>query len=56
MKRTAPFLGLTLAAGLVWPLCVGAEVQAGWRVGPTAWSFRVFTFHEAVEKTASLKP
>ena len=26
----------------------------GWRVGPAAWSFRRFTFFEAVEKTAAL--
>lgn len=47
-------------------LCVAAETPSapplpnvtvepvGWRVGPTAWSFRMFTFDEAVEKTASL--
>jgi len=35
-----------------------AEVTAaepfGWRVGPTAWSFKEFTFFEAIDKTASL--
>lgn len=31
-----------------------AEEPPGWRVGPTAWSFRVFTFYEAIEKTAGL--
>lgn len=33
---------------------VCAEEPPGWRVGPTAWSFRVFTFFEAIEKTAAL--
>jgi len=33
---------------------VGAEEPPAWRVGPTAWSFRVFTFFEAIEKTAGL--
>ena len=41
MKQISPLLGWLLAAGLV---------------GPTAWSFRVFTVHEAIKKTASLKP
>lgn len=27
---------------------------ADWRVGPTAWSFRKFTFFEAIDKTAAL--
>ena len=35
-----------------------AEVTAaepfGWRVGPPAWSFKEFTFFEAIDKTASL--
>jgi len=31
-----------------------AETPFGWRVGPAAWSFRQFTFFDAVDKTASL--
>jgi len=57
---------LAIAVALVPGLCAAAETQSapppsvaaqeplGWRVGPTAWSFRLFTFFEAVEKTASL--
>ena len=30
------------------------EEPFGWRVGPTAWSFRLFSFFEAIDKTASL--
>lgn len=31
-----------------------ADTPFGWRVGPTAWSFKEFTFFEAVDKTAAL--
>lgn len=36
--------------------CQGAAAQPpfGWRVGPTAWSFKEFTFFDAVDKTAAL--
>ncbi len=33
---------------------VSAREPFGWRVGPTAWSFKEFSFFEAVDKTASL--
>ncbi len=33
---------------------VAADPSSDWRVGPAAWSFRKFTFFEAVDKTASL--
>jgi len=56
---------LAIAVALLPGLCAAAETQSaprsvaageplGWRVGPTAWSFRLFTFFEAVDKTASL--
>lgn len=54
MRRIALILGLLLASGLGRPPGFGAESPADWRVGPTAWSFRLFTVHEAIEKTASL--
>jgi sugar phosphate isomerase/epimerase len=41
------------AAGAA-PASTPAEPPLGWRVGPTAWSFRLFTLHEAIEKTAAL--
>ncbi|MGD0094076.1 MAG: TIM barrel protein [Planctomycetota bacterium] len=49
-------MGLLLYAclGLACAPAVGAEEPLGWRVGPTAWSFRMFTFFEAIEKTAAL--
>ncbi len=31
-----------------------ATNQLGWRIGPTAWSFRKFTFFDAIDKTAAL--
>jgi len=43
--------------GLLGITCLGAtaaEAPFGWRVGPAAWSFRKFSFVEAVDKTASL--
>jgi len=50
-----------VTACLVFVLLSGAfsaEVTAaepfGWRVGPTAWSFKEFTFFEAIDKTASI--
>ena len=56
---------LAIAVALLPGLCAAAETQSaprsvaaeeppGWRVGPTAWSFRLFTFFEAVDKAASL--
>lgn len=46
-----------LAATLLW-LAFSTSARAGespgWRVGPTAWSFRMFTFYEAIDKTAGL--
>lgn len=33
---------------------VAAAEPLGWRVGPTAWSFRLYTLFEAVDKTAAL--
>lgn len=39
---------------LALPTIARAEEPSGWRVGPTAWSFRMFTFYEAIEKTAGL--
>lgn len=49
---------ICLLAGIcLWLLSSGAgraEEPPGWRVGPTAWSFRMFTFFEAIEKTAAL--
>jgi sugar phosphate isomerase/epimerase len=57
---------LAIVAAILNGLCVAAELQSPpvspvaaresieWRVGPTAWSFRLFTFFEAVEKTSSL--
>jgi sugar phosphate isomerase/epimerase len=39
--------------------CFGASAAEtppfGWRVGPAAWSFRKFSFFEAVDKSASLE-
>ena len=43
--------------GLFGITCLGAsaaDAPFGWRVGPAAWSFRQFSFFEAVDKTASL--
>ncbi len=63
MKKLAVLL---IAALLVPSFCIGAETQSapkppvavagpsGWRVGPTAWSFRLFTLSEAIDKTAAL--
>ncbi|MFA6562529.1 MAG: TIM barrel protein [Verrucomicrobiia bacterium] len=49
---------ICLPAGFcLWVLFLSAahvEAPGGWRVGPTAWSFRMFTFFEAIEKTAAL--
>ncbi|MBN2311144.1 MAG: sugar phosphate isomerase/epimerase [Candidatus Hydrogenedentes bacterium] len=43
--------GLLCAAGSgAW----AADAPLEWRVGPAAWSFRLFSFFEAVDKTASL--
>jgi sugar phosphate isomerase/epimerase len=42
---------LLLPAGL---LAGEPSEPLGWRLGPTAWSFKSFTFFEAVEKTGAL--
>lgn len=47
---------LVLAFAVPVAVSVGAfaeEPPLGWRVGPTAWTFRLFSFYEAVDKTAS---
>lgn len=48
---------ITLVAVLTAATLIGAaaaQTPFGWRVAPTAWTFREFTFFEAVDKTASL--
>ncbi|MCP4640481.1 MAG: TIM barrel protein [bacterium] len=43
--------------GLLCIASVGAwaaDAPFGWRVGPAAWTFRQFSFFEAVDKTASI--
>jgi len=54
-SRHCALVGTSL--GLFCMTCLGAtaaEAPFGWRVGPAAWSFRQFSFFEAVDKTASL--
>ncbi|MFO7973391.1 MAG: sugar phosphate isomerase/epimerase family protein [Candidatus Hydrogenedentota bacterium] len=43
-------IGVTAVSGGA----VGEEGPMSWRVGPTAWTFKEFSFFEAVDKTASL--
>ena len=50
--RIAWLTGICLCFTFSIPTC--ADEPLGWHVGPTAWSFRKFTFYEAIEKTASL--
>lgn len=57
MTATKAFALFFLAIGLVAVChCDAALAQSpfGWRAGPTAWSFKEFTFFEAIDKTAAL--
>lgn len=49
MRRQAP---VVLAFACVCCL-TGAAQEFGWRVGATAWSFRLYTLSEAIDKTAA---
>jgi hypothetical protein len=51
-----PRIGFLATIGfcLALPTLIRAEGPRDWRVGPTAWTFRMFAFDEAVEKTAAL--
>jgi sugar phosphate isomerase/epimerase len=54
MKTTLiALLGFGLMAGAM-ASSAPVEPPLGWRVGPTAWSFRLFTMYEAIEKTTAL--
>lgn len=58
VMRYAPFLPLKIMLVVVLSLWLVPQALAqqpfGWTVGPTAWTFKSFTFFEAVEKTAAL--
>ncbi len=54
IKNTLSLLTALLIGTTAGAANAPAEPPLGWRVGPTAWSFRIFTFHEAIEKTAAL--
>lgn len=53
-RRHGAVWALALVAAMA--VCVGAIAEEGplaWRVGTTAWTFKEFSFFEAVDKTAS---
>ena len=56
MKTTSIMIlvGAFISAMAVCTGAVAEEAPLGWRVGPTAWTFKEFSFFDAVDKTASL--